>query len=575
MKHNTIGQRAGNARVARVGATALAAVLLANGCALQRVSEGMDKGKEVADQASALVKGMRTQKPASSAYSAIREGSGLYVDDSPIPLGGNAGKGEKSPLDCMVTFSPYAPTSISEFADDVAKRCRVAVNVTQEALQQLSGIGSSGAPAAASNRTPAGGLPSPNLNGGGNAISLANSSMSAPRGISQGGVITGIQWRNRPLRGLLDLVTARLGLGYKVDDSGITIYYVDTRVFNLDIIPGKIDVNTTVQSGKTSGSSATGSGTQASNQFDSAGSRQSTKLELQTDMIEGMQNTLNALVTANIGKAHLNPATMAVTVTDRADGIARVESYVKAENKRLTRQVTLSVQAFTVTVKDEDSVGLNWDAVYSSLNRYGINFKSAFSVPTGGGSASVGVVSPTSPWAGTKAMVDALSTQGRVSTVTTASVTTLNLQVAPLQVGRSQTYIASSSSTAVSNVGNQISLVPGNFTTGYNMSLLPLLLDGQELLLRYDVNLSSLLDLRRIEAGTSKMEAPDLDNRILSQKVKLKAGQTWVLSGFEQMGDDTTRSGTGDARFWLLGGNQSRKTSKDVMVFLVTPVVVE
>ncbi|QYY34050.1 MULTISPECIES: hypothetical protein [Cupriavidus] len=71
------------------------------------------------------------------------------------------------------------------------------------------------------------------------------------------------------------------------------------------------------------------------------------------------------------------------------------------------------------------------------------------------------------------------------------------------------------------------------------------------------------------------MEAPDLDNRILSQKVILKAGQTWVLSGFEQMGDDTSRSGTGDARFWLLGGNQSRKTTRDVMVILITPVNVE
>jgi type IVB pilus formation R64 PilN family outer membrane protein len=159
--------------------------------------------------------------------------------------------------------------------------------------------------------------------------------------------------------------------------------------------------------------------------------------------------------------------------------------------------------------------------------------------------------------------------------VTTASVTTTNLQVAPLQVGRQQTYVASTSSTAVSNVGNQVSLVPGNFTTGFNMSLLPLLLDGQDLLLEYDVNINSLLQLRTINAGTATMEAPDLDNRILSQKVKLKAGQTWVLSGFEQMGDDTSRSGTGDARFWLLGGNQSRKTTRDVMVILITPVNVE
>lgn len=561
-------------RVMRVGATALAAVLLANGCALQRVSEGMDKGKDMADQASSLVSGMRTAKAGPSKYSSIREGSGLYIEDKPIPLGAATAKGAKSSLDCLVTFAPYAPTSVSEFADDMGKRCTVMVRVTQEALQQLNGVRQPGAPAAKPTALGGGALPSPNLNGGGNAIALTNSP-AASSGFGQGGLISGIKWNNRPLRGLLDIVTAKLGLGYKEDDTGITIYYVDTQVFNLDVLPGKININTTVQSGKSSSSSATNGAAQASNQFDSSGSRQSTKLDLETDMVIGMQKTLDALVTPGLGSANLNPATMAVTVTDRAEGIARVASYVKSENKRLTRQVTLSVQAFMVTLKDEDSIGLNWDAVYMALNSYGINFKSAFAAPTGGGSASVGVLNPTSPWSGTKAMIDALSTQGRVSTVTTASVTTLNLQVAPLQVGRNQTYVASSSSTAVSNVGNQISLVPGNFTTGYNMSLLPLLMDGQELLLRYDVNLNSLLQLRSIDAGTAKMEAPDLDNRILSQKVKLRAGQTWVLSGFEQMGDDTSRSGTGDARFWLLGGNQSRKTSKDVMVFLVTPVVVE
>ncbi|WP_432263528.1 PilN family type IVB pilus formation outer membrane protein [Cupriavidus sp. TMH.W2] len=575
MKHYKNGQLTAKIRAMRVGATALAAVLLANGCALQRVSEGMDKGKEMAEQASTLVSGMRAQKQGKSQYSTIREGSGLYIDETPIPIGAVGGKGEKSPLDCVVSFTSLAPTTISEFADDMAKRCKISVRVTQEALQQLNGVRPAGAPAARASGQAGAGLPAPKLNGGGNAIALSNGVSAASGSFGQGGVISGIQWHQRPLRGLLDLVTAKVGLGYKVDGSGITIYYVDTQVFNLDVLPGNIDLNTTVQSGKSNGSATSGGATQASNQFDSSGSRQSTKLDLKTDMAKEIQETLNALVTPNVGNAKLNTATMSITVSDRADGIARVESYVKAENKRLTRQVILSVQAFMVTLKDEDSVGLNWDAVYSALNRYGINFKSAFSVPTGGASASVGIVSPTSPWAGTKAMIDALSTQGRVSTVTTTSVMTLNLQVAPLQVGRNSTYVASSSSTAVSNVGNQISLVPGNFTTGYNMSLLPLLLDGQEMLLRYDVNLNSLLQLRTIDAGSAKMEAPDLDNRILSQKVKLKAGQTWVLSGFEQMGDDTSRSGTGDARFWLLGGNQSRKTSKDVMVFLVTPVVVE
>ncbi|MDV8053568.1 PilN family type IVB pilus formation outer membrane protein, partial [Pseudomonas aeruginosa] len=78
-----------------------------------------------------------------------------------------------------------------------------------------------------------------------------------------------------------------------------------------------------------------------------------------------------------------------------------------------------------------------------------------------------------SAWAGSKAMVQALAQQGRVSTVRSPSVTTLNLQSAPIQIGRYDSYLASSQISNVAQVGSTTSLIPGAVTSGYNMSLLP------------------------------------------------------------------------------------------------------
>src|SRR3546814_14442978 len=116
------------------------------------------------------------------------------------------------------------------------------------------------------------------------------------------------------------------------------------------------------------------------------------------------------MLTPGVGLSSISPSTGTITVTDRPEVIELIASYLEDENKRITRQVLLNVKVLSVTVSDSDSVGINWNMVYNSLDKFGIGLSTAF---TGGGGASesIGILNPSSRWTGSYMLIDALSSR--------------------------------------------------------------------------------------------------------------------------------------------------------------------
>lgn len=557
----------------RFATLALTSVVL-SGCAVQRINDSVDRSQAREDSAKSMLERMRsTQTAREQAGGSLIRSDAIWVDTTPIPAAAATISGKPSQLECPITFIPVTGVTISEFAKSVTTQCGIPVRVTQDALAMLNGFAANTQPTPASsspvNAVATAALPSPNLA----ALSGASAGpVSAYVPINNvGNTISGIHWKDKPLRGLLDQVTARLGLGWKLQDNAVVIFHTDTRVFHLYAIPGVAKMSSSVKSGAESGGSS--NSTQGS--FSSEGSSQSTGLTFETNIIEDIQKTIENMLTPAFGRSAISPSTGTVTVTDRPEVLDRIASYLENENKRITRQVLLNVKVLAVTVNDGDSMGINWEMVYRSLDRYGIGLSTGFPGAGGGASGSVGILNPSSRWNGTELLVDALSTIGRVSTVTAPSVTTLNLQPAPVLVGSQQSYLASVSTTDTANVGSTSTLTPGTITTGFNMTLLPYLMEGPDMLLQYSINLSSLTRLREVESGGQKIEIPEVANRIFSQRVRLRSGETLILSGFEQSSDDAAKQGVGDSGFWLFGGNGKQSKSRDVIVILITPVVME
>jgi len=274
----------------------------------------------------------------------------------------------------------------------------------------------------------------------------------------------------------------------------------------------------------------------------------------------------------------------------------KVASYIATWNEKLSRQVAISVKLLQVQLNNADSYGLDLGIAFKS-NNAGVNFVGPIgTVATEGATSGALAMTVLRPgrWTDTSAVIQALSTQGKTSLLTSASVTTLNNRPAPVQLITSQNYVKKV--TVTNNYGSSTTTSDTDLDTdtlnyGFSMEILPRILDHGRLLVMFSMTLSDLLDLERFSTGgddktgddsskntddeTTTVQLPKMQMRGFMQEIAMTSGSTLVLTGFEQVVNNTSTSGIGEAKVNLLGGQAYNQTRRDVLVILITPEVLE
>ncbi|MEA9392194.1 PilN family type IVB pilus formation outer membrane protein [Acerihabitans sp. TG2] len=549
-----------------------------SGCAYKNINDTIAKADNTANQTTRIASGMRNQR--SDIDSGFTIKNGVWVDTQVVEQ--KSMQNIPAALNRPCTYAPKMPISFFDAIETISSNCGVAIRLTPDAVGLLSSVSTASVPVSGSPSTqiPAppeipGNVtlpPVPNGNTG-----LTTSYSSRPSSVQN----FKFSYQGT-LAGVMDRLTSLAGLFYHYDDStGITVSYIDSKTFSIMAMPSATETATRVTAGTSTSTGASGGASGSSSSSSGgvsgdSGSNSSTSSSIKSDLLADIEKNLRSLLTPNVGRLQLSASTGNVTVTDTPAALQRIGRYVDNENKKITQQVLLNVKILSVTLKDTDELGVNMDLVYKSMSgKWGFNITNAFSsVSTGLTSGSIKIIDPNDRFSGTSALISALSEQGKVSVVTSPSITTLNLQPAPVQVARTTSYLAERSTTTSANVGSQTSLTPGAVTTGFNMTLLPYIMpDTRDLLLQYTINLSSLIQIRKIGTDTDGIEMPEVDSRVFSQRVKLRSGQTLVMAGYEQAADTGNKSGIGGASFWGLGGERNRNSQRDVIVIVITPVI--
>ncbi|MDK9702354.1 MAG: PilN family type IVB pilus formation outer membrane protein [Sulfuritalea sp.] len=384
------------------------------------------------------------------------------------------------------------------------------------------------------------------------------------------------------LAGFLDIVVARFGVSWEWQGDRIRLYRYVTKTFTLTALPGDTTTLSTISN--QSGGSGSGGANSASNT--STSSSQQTGVAFSgLSVWKAIDEALKTIV-SSAGKVTVAAATGTVTVTDTPQIVAIAERYVDELNVMLSRQVVVNVRVLSVELNNADQYGINWDAVFNSLSgNFGFTFKNAFAVDAAASNLALkvlgtaGAATTGSPdmkaWSGSSAIISALSSQGHVSQVTSATIPTLNNQPAPLQVGKQTSYLASSMTTIATGVGATTTLQPGLITTGFSMNLVPHILDKGKLLLQYTINISSLTGIDTVTSGGSSIQTPKIDTRDFLQRVMLNSGDTMVMAGFEQTSLNATTQGMGSPDNVMLGGGVKGSRARSVLVILIQPVISE
>lgn len=381
------------------------------------------------------------------------------------------------------------------------------------------------------------------------------------------------------LTGFMNLVAAYYGVSWKTNAASLRFYVLDSKTFRIAALPGDTRLSSSVDSGATTAGSSGGGGssggagatpTQSGTTTSSTGVGFS-NLSVWSDIESSVKQMLSAR-----GKAIASPATGTITVTDTPSVLDRVAEYVEEQNKALNRQVSVNVRVLTVELDEGENYGIQWDLVYKNLaaaSPYAIGFKTAATTAEGVGTLLLSAPSTSSSrFAGTSAMISALSTQGRVTELTSATVVTLNNQPVPVNIGRRVSYLASSSTSQTANVGSTTSLTPGTVSTGFSMTLVPHIINGKELLLQYSMDLSSLLQMKTISSGGNTIEAPDVSTSSFIQRVRLDSNDTLIVAGFDQDNLSAVASGVGHPENTLMG-SRNGTTKRSMLVIMIQPTV--
>lgn len=161
----------------------------------------------------------------------------------------------------------------------------------------------------------------------------------------------------------------------------------------------------------------------------------------------------------------MNNTSGTIVVTDVPEVVRTIGEYITSENSSLSKQVSLTVKIYTISLDSSDEVGIDWNLVYKSLSgNYGVNLSNNFTNSTDAISGGFSVLDTASgkaaQFAGSDILFKALSEQVNITNVKTNNITTTNMAAVPLSVSSQATYLQSVSVAQTSNVGTTSSLNP-------------------------------------------------------------------------------------------------------------------
>jgi len=297
--------------------------------------------------------------------------------------------------------------------------------------------------------------------------------------------------------------------------------------------------------------------------FGAVGTSSSSSLDMWEELDRGLKNVAGPDADVAIGQG-----TGILTVTALLADQERIRDYVSTMNQTLGQQIAFDVNVLTVTAQDAEGYGVDLQNLSFANSDATVEWSGGRDVAGSVGSVNVGIVSGDF---NLDAAITALSTRDNVSVETRAGATTTNFQMIPVEVVEETAYVSNVAVTIDDN-GNPVqSLSTDTLRTGFQMQLLPRVLNSKEILLRYSLDLSDLLSIETFKSGENIVQLPEVTRSKFEQQVILKNGQTLVLSGFERQRTQSNREGVGSPNFLGLGGVAEGEIRRASNIVFITP----
>jgi type IVB pilus formation R64 PilN family outer membrane protein len=351
----------------------------------------------------------------------------------------------------------------------------------------------------------------------------------------------------------LNEITSRFNVHWKHTDNEVLIFKLETKRMSLHLLTSESLESSFVGASTTEDNGLT---TKITSKFEGAD-------------FEKYQKTLENMLSP-YGKAQLLPNSGAVVVTDTPDRVSDIANFIKDENKSLTRKVALSVEVIQVQSSDDSDVGLIWQDLLANFGNVAISGSSTepqFSQTVTG---SLSTAFNGGKLTGSNLLIKALASKARVTVLTKETRMVLNNTPAPFRDVSIIEYPSETTQT-VDNGVTTISSTKGTIRPGFDMNVLPRILDDNRILLNVTTTMSRALPFETITSGGSTQKFANLVQKEFKTTDIIRDGELTMLTGYINSASSASEEGTGNSGFWALGGGQSTSKSKDMLIVFVTP----
>lgn len=291
-----------------------------------------------------------------------------------------------------------------------------------------------------------------------------------------------------------------------------------------------------------------------------------------------LENNIKSMITPTTGQYSLNRVAGMVVVTDLPGVLDRIQDFIDRMNTSLKRQAAFEIQIIEVALTDERQLGIDWNALASSIGGLknitgSTNFSSAGF--TGGQLLTLSGSSSNSTTNNVSAVIKALETMGRVEIVSRPSITVSNMIPAVIQEGTSIGYISGIGDTFSNNV------TTSNVTTsqvhgGLTMRLVAKIGEnGADTILNLSTAVTTIDSIDSIKSGNGVVQTPQVSNKSITTNVAVAEGKTLIIGGLISTNKADTHSGVPViSRLPVVGGAfkyTNKKCNKVELVIVITP----
>lgn len=361
---------------------------------------------------------------------------------------------------------------------------------------------------------------------------------------------------------LLDSIAAKTNLWWKYGDDGrVTFYRQDTKYFRIDQYASSTKLKSSINS-------STGGGEEGSGTTSTTASSHSYSLD--RDLGKPLEQLLAGVksVASEEARVEVLPALSLVAVTDTPAKLELIESFIDQSNSIAGKMIRLNIELWEVITTDSTNMGIEQAIKYQS----GSTELKFDGVPIGDSTnlGGFGIKISEGAFKGTEMAIRALQGTKALSLKKTIDTTVPNNDIVPIQYVNERKY-ADKIETSVSGDVITTTATTDTTTNGIVFFATPKVNSNGTIAIRLVTDISSLNALDPLEVGDTQLQLTDRTVSALVSARNVRPGETIIMTGFEQVIDNSQNQSMLGSMFWWLGGNDSSKKQRSVMLILVTP----